>query len=103
MEAACKEALKAVKMTENEVSWVVPHQANERIIDAIAKRFKHLSSDRIYKTVHKYGNTSASSVGIALDELIKGGAVQEGEHVLLTAFGAGFTWGASVLTMTDGD
>jgi 3-oxoacyl-[acyl-carrier-protein] synthase-3 len=102
MESACKECLEQAKMTEEDIAWVIPHQANERIIDAIAKRFKHLSSDHVYKTVHKYGNTSASSVGIALDELMKEGTVQKGESILLTAFGSGFTWGAAILKKIDG-
>ncbi len=97
MEAACKECLDAVGAQEKEISWLIPHQANMRIIDAMAKRFEHLPSDRIFKTVQKYGNTSASSVGIALDELLKAHAVQTGEKILLTAFGSGFTWGAAVL------
>jgi len=97
MESASKECLSMVGMSEEDVSWLVPHQANKRIIDAIAKRFKHLAADRIFETVHKYGNTSASSVGIALDELMKEHTVKGGENILLTAFGSGFTWGASLL------
>lgn len=97
MEAACKDCLDLLGISEKDISWLIPHQANLRIIEAIAKRFEHLSSDRIFKTVQKYGNTSASSVGIALDELLKSCSVKNGENILLTAFGGGFTWGASVL------
>lgn len=97
MELACKECLEAAQVNETEISWVVPHQANSRILDALAKRFEHLSPDRICRTVHKYGNTSASSVGIALDELLREGRVHLQEKVLLTAFGGGFTWGAALL------
>ncbi|MBM3184375.1 MAG: ketoacyl-ACP synthase III [Chlamydiae bacterium] len=97
MELASKECLDVAGIDETAISWVIPHQANIRIIDAIAKRFKHLSSERIFKTVHKYGNTSASSVGIALDELLKEKMVKPGEKILLTAFGSGFTWGAAIL------
>jgi 3-oxoacyl-[acyl-carrier-protein] synthase-3 len=97
METACKECLEAAELTEKEITWLIPHQANMRIIDAIAKRFEHLPPERIFKTVQKYGNTSASSVGIALDELLKAGPLNKGENILLTAFGAGLTWGASVL------
>lgn len=103
MESAAKECLAIAKIEEKDVSWVVPHQANVRIIDAIARRFEHLSSDRIYKTVHKYGNTSCSSIGLALDELMKKGNVSNNEHLLLTAFGSGFTWGASILTYRKGN
>lgn len=98
MEASCKECLEAVGAKEEEVSWLIPHQANSRIIDAISKRFEHLPSERIFKTVEKYGNTSASSVAIALDELKKEHDLQEEEKILLTAFGAGFTWGSALLT-----
>lgn len=97
MEAACKKCLEICGLQEPDISWLVPHQANMRIIDAIAKRFEHLPADRIYKTVHKYGNTSASSVGIALDELLRESAIQNNEKMLLTAFGSGLTWGAAVL------
>jgi 3-oxoacyl-[acyl-carrier-protein] synthase-3 len=84
-------------LPELSISWVIPHQANSRIIDAIAKRFEHLPEDRVFKTVHKYGNTSASSIGIALDELLRNYSVKAEEKLLLTAFGAGLTWGAAVL------
>lgn len=97
MESASKECLEAARVEEKEIAWVIPHQANIRIIDAMAKRFEHLPPERVFKTVHKYGNTSASSVGIALDELLKERAVKSGEKILLTAFGAGFTWGAAIL------
>jgi len=97
MEGACKDCLEAAGVTEKEISWLIPHQANLRIIDAIAKRFEHLPPERIFKTVHKYGNTSASSVGIALDELLKHAPLKAGEHIMLTGFGAGLTWGAGVL------
>ncbi len=97
MESASKECLDALGIDEKEISWVIPHQANMRIIDAMAKRFEHLPPERIYKTVQKYGNTSASSVGIALDELLKERHIESGEQILLTAFGSGFTWGAAIL------
>ena len=97
MEAACKNCLNAMNLTEQEISWLIPHQANLRIIDAIARRFEHLPNERIFKTVEKYGNTSASSVGIALDEFLRSAPLQTSERILLTAFGAGLTWGAGVL------
>lgn len=97
MEAACKDCLDAAGSTEQEVTYLIPHQANMRIIDAIAKRFEHLPAERIFKTVQKYGNTAASSVGIALDELCQTYAVQPKDQILLTAFGGGLTWGAALL------
>lgn len=99
MERACKECLEDAKLTESDISWLIPHQANLRIIDAIAKRFEHLPQERIYKTIHKYGNTSAASIAIALDELRKSHHFEKEERILLTAFGGGFTWGAAILTM----
>ena len=99
MENASKDCLKKVGMKETEISYLIPHQANLRIIEAIAKRFRHLSEDRVYKdVVRKYGNTSASSIGIALDELNKKQNIKKGENILLTAFGAGLTWAAAILT-----
>ncbi len=100
MESASKQCLDKAGVAESEISWLIPHQANMRIIDAIAKRFE-VPEGRVYLTLHKYGNTSASSVGIALDELLKEHRVHPGENLLLTAFGAGLTWGASVLTATE--
>lgn len=97
MEAACKDCLEKAGLTEAQISWLIPHQANVRIIDAMAKRFEHLPPERIFKTVQKYGNTSASSVGIALDELLINSPLKKGEKILLTAFGAGLTWGAGIL------
>ena len=100
MEAASKLCIDRAGLQENQISWLIPHQANTRIIEAIAKRFE-LPMERVFLTIHKYGNTSASSVGIALDELVKKHGVKTGENLLLTAFGAGLTWGASVLTQED--
>jgi 3-oxoacyl-[acyl-carrier-protein] synthase-3 len=97
MEAAAKEAIDRSGLKEEEISWLVPHQANMRIIEALAKRFQ-VPFERVFVTIHKYGNTSASSLGIALDELVREQALHPGNHILLAAFGAGLTWGASVLS-----
>ncbi len=98
MEAASNSCLDRLGLVEKDISWIVPHQANIRIIEAIAKRFQ-VSMEKVYITIHKYGNTSASSIGIALDELLKEKALSKGENLLLPAFGAGLTWGASILTV----
>lgn len=105
MEGAAKQCLEAAGVAESEIDWLVPHQANLRIIDAMAKRF-NLPDERVYVTVHKYGNTSASAIAIALDELVtsrtsQGSPMAVGENILLVAFGAGFTWGASLLTYSE--
>ena len=97
MEMAAKACLERVGLAEDEISWLIPHQANTRIIEAIAKRF-NVPMERVFMTIHKYGNTSASSIGIALDELLREHPLQHGDNLLLTAFGAGLTWGASLLT-----
>lgn len=97
MESSAKECLDKAKMREDEINWLVPHQANDRIIDALAKRF-NLNESKVYKTVHKYGNTSASAAPIALDELLREQKIEKGENLLLVAFGAGLTWGGCILT-----
>ncbi len=97
MEAASKEVIDRAGIKESEISWLIPHQANMRIIEAVAKRFE-VPMEKVFITIHKYGNTSASSLGIALDEMLRQNNAKKGDNILLTAFGAGLTWGASVLT-----
>lgn len=101
MESSSVECLKKAGISEDQISYIVPHQANERIIQALAKRFQ-VPMERVYLTVHKYGNTSASSCGIALDEFLKGNSLKDSENILMVAFGAGLTWGSAVLTQTEG-
>ena len=96
MEEAIRNCLKQTGITEDEICYLIPHQANIRIIESLAKRFG-LPKEKIFLTIHKYGNTSASSVGIALDELLKEKEIKKGSHVILSAFGAGLTWGAASL------
>lgn len=100
MEMAAKECLEGMHLSEEDIHYMVPHQANMRIIEGIAKRFK-VPMERVYLTVQKYGNTSASSVGIALDELVKQESLLDGHRIMLVAFGAGFTWGAGILTKVE--
>ncbi len=97
MVGAVKECLAKSGLSEHQIGWLIPHQANDRIMEALAKSFE-IPDDRIYKTVHKYGNTSASSVVIALDELVHTQKLHAGEHLLMVAFGGGLTWGATLLT-----
>jgi len=97
MESATKECLDLAKVEESQISWLIPHQANMRIIEALAKRFQ-VPADRVYTTIHKYGNTSCSSLGIALDELLSERKISKNENIILTAFGAGLTWGSILLT-----
>ncbi|MCK5675669.1 MAG: ketoacyl-ACP synthase III [Verrucomicrobia bacterium] len=95
MTEAVIEALEKNNVTLDEIKCLIPHQANIRIIGAIAKRLG--VADRMYTNVEKYANTSSAALAIALDEAVKDGTIQRGDLVALTVFGGGFTWGASVL------
>jgi len=90
------ETLAANHMMKSDIDWLVPHQANIRIITATAKKLK-MSMDQVVVTVNKHGNTSAASVPLALDVAVRDGRIKPNELLLLEAFGGGFTWG-SVLT-----
>jgi 3-oxoacyl-[acyl-carrier-protein] synthase III len=78
------------------VSWLIPHQANIRIIDALAKKLG-IGMDRVVATVDRHGNTSAASVPLALDLAVRDGRVKTGDIVLLEGVGGGFTWGSALL------
>ena len=80
----------------DDVNLVVPHQANKRILDALAKRVG-LDEDKVFVNVHKYGNTSAGTIPVALTESLEEGRIKPGDHVLMASFGAGLTWGAALL------
>jgi len=97
MEAASIKCIQKSNLSESEIDYLVPHQANIRIIEAIAKRC-HIPNERVIKTIQNYGNTSASSIGITLDELLDKNIIKQNEHLLLVAFGAGLTWGSMILT-----
>ena len=96
MSEAATRALDDAKLTAADIDLMIPHQANIRIIEATAKH-AGIPMDKVYVNVDRYGNTSAASVPIALDEAVQTGRIREGSTVLLVAFGAGFTWGALVL------
>jgi 3-oxoacyl-[acyl-carrier-protein] synthase-3 len=96
MTRAARTALARAGLGIGDVRWVIPHQANLRIISAIAERLE-APLDRFVVNVEKYGNTSGASVGIALDEAARDGRLQKGDLVLLLVFGGGFTWGAMVV------
>jgi 3-oxoacyl-[acyl-carrier-protein] synthase-3 len=90
------ETLNANNIRKEELDWLIPHQANIRIIEAIAKRLE-LSMDRVIVTIDTQGNTSAASVPLALDTGIRDGRVKRGQLLLLEAFGGGFTWGSALI------
>lgn len=90
------EALSANALDRSELDWLVPHQANLRIITATAKRLG-MGMEKVVVTLDKHGNTSAASVPLALDEAVRDGRIQPGQLVILEAFGGGFTWGSALL------
>jgi 3-oxoacyl-[acyl-carrier-protein] synthase III len=92
------ETLEAADMAPSAVDWVVPHQANARIIDATVRKLG-LDTDRVVRTVDLHANTSAASVPLALDVAVRDGRIQQGDIVVLEAMGGGFTWGASLVRM----
>jgi 3-oxoacyl-[acyl-carrier-protein] synthase III len=96
MEEVSRQALEEARVQIDQISLVIPHQANRRIIVALAERLG-VPMDRVMVNLDKYGNTSAASIPVALDEARRQGRIQEGDIVLLNAFGAGFAWGAAVI------
>ena len=90
------ETLAANNMDKTDIDWLVPHQANIRIINATAKKLS-MSMDHVVVTVHEHGNTSAASVPLALNEAVRDGRIKRGETILLEAFGGGFTWGSALI------
>ena len=90
------ETLEKNNMEKSDIDWLVPHQANIRIINATAKKLK-MSTDHVVITVQNHGNTSAASVPLALDTAVRDGRIKRGEILLLEAFGGGFTWGSALL------
>jgi len=93
---ACEEALAYNGVDINDVKVIIPHQANLRILQGMAKRL-NVSMDKVYTNIDRYGNISSATVPIALDEAVRDGTIQKGDLVLLTAFGGGLTWGSSLI------
>lgn len=90
------EALRSCGLGHGDVDWFIPHQANRRIIDAVGERLE-IRDGHTYVNIERYGNTSAASIPIGLDELNRAGRIEPGHILLFSAFGAGLTWGASVV------
>ena len=90
------ETLKANDLKKSDIDWLVPHQANIRILEATAKKLD-MSMDRVIVTIDKHGNTSAASIPLALNDGIKSGKIKPGETILMEAFGGGFTWGSALI------
>ena len=96
MKAAAESVITQAGLQSSDIACVIPHQANLRIIDAIADRLT-VPNEKVFVNLHKYGNTSAAAVAIALDEAHRGGAFQRGENIVLVVFGAGLTWAAAAI------
>ncbi|HEY5298404.1 MAG TPA: beta-ketoacyl-ACP synthase III [Verrucomicrobiae bacterium] len=96
MQSAAEEVLKRCELDISNIKCVIPHQANRRIIDAVGERLG-ATPEQLFVNLEKYGNTSAASVAIALDEAVASGKILRGDLILLIVFGAGLTWGAAVI------
>ncbi len=96
MAEVCEEVMQRAGVSTQDIDLIVPHQANIRIMQALAEKL-NVPMERVYSNIHKYGNTSAASIPIALCEACKEGRLKRGDLVLLTAMGGGLTWGASLI------
>ena len=96
MKEAAEKVIERAGLQPEDIACVIPHQANLRIIDAIADRLA-VPNERVFVNLDKYGNTSAAAVAIALDEAARGGSFKRGEHIVLVVFGAGLTWAAAAI------
>ena len=94
--SAANEVLARCEIDITQIKCIIPHQANRRIVDAVGERLG-AAPEQVFVNLHKYGNTSAASVAIALDEAVHSGKVRRGDLILIVAFGAGLTWGAAVI------
>ncbi|MEO5737150.1 MAG: beta-ketoacyl-ACP synthase III [Variovorax sp.] len=98
LEEAARATLVKAGKTEADIDWLIPHQANIRIMEGTAKKLK-MSLDKLIVTVHEHGNTSAASIPLALDDAVRSGKVKKGDTVMLEGVGGGFTWGAVLLNL----
>ena len=95
MVSACRNVLEKAGLTPEDVVWAIPHQANRRIIDAVANKLG--IPEKVYLNVDRYGNTSSASIGICIDELNRAGKIKRGDLILAASFGAGLTWSALLI------
>ena len=98
LEESARETVAAAGMTLDDVDWLIPHQANVRILEATARKLK-LPLEKLVVTVDHHGNTSAASVPLALDEFVRNGKIRSGHRVLMQGVGGGFTWGSTLATL----
>jgi 3-oxoacyl-[acyl-carrier-protein] synthase-3 len=90
-----EKALYRANLTANDIDWLILHQANQRILDAVADRL-NLPPEKVVSNLAHYGNTSAASIPLALDEAVRSGKVQSGDIIATSGFGAGLSWGAAI-------
>jgi 3-oxoacyl-[acyl-carrier-protein] synthase-3 len=95
LEHVAREAMEHNSLTSDQIDWLIPHQANIRIMDEVARRLE-IPTEKVIVTVDRYGNTSAGTIPTSLDEAVRDGRIKRGDLVLVNTFGAGFTWGASL-------
>ncbi len=98
LEESARETVEKAGMKLSDVDWLIPHQANVRILEATARKLG-LPHEKLVVTVDHHGNTSAASVPLALDEFVRAGKIRSGQRLLLQGVGGGFTWGSSFLTL----
>ncbi len=98
LEDVARSVLVMAGRTEADIDWLVPHQANIRIMQSTARKLK-LPMEKVIVTVHEHGNTSAASIPLALDDAVRKGTIKQGDTVLLEGVGGGFTWGAVLLDL----
>jgi 3-oxoacyl-[acyl-carrier-protein] synthase-3 len=93
---AAEEAASFNGIQVSEAKWIIPHQANLRMLQQVAKRL-NVPIGKVYLTIQKYGNISSATIPITLDEAVRSGSIQKGDLIILTAFGGGLTWGSSLI------
>jgi 3-oxoacyl-[acyl-carrier-protein] synthase-3 len=98
LEEAARATLAKAGKVDTDIDWLIPHQANIRIMEGTAKKLK-LPREKLIVTVNEHGNTSAASIPLALDEAVRSGKVKKGETLMLEGVGGGFTWGAVLLNL----
>jgi 3-oxoacyl-[acyl-carrier-protein] synthase-3 len=98
LEESARETAARARMSLDEIDWLIPHQANVRILEAVARKLD-LPREKLAVTVDHHGNTSAASVPLALDEYVRAGRIRPGQRLMLQGVGGGFTWGSSLLTL----
>ena len=96
LESAARAVLNKAQLLESDIDWLIPHQANIRIMQSTAKKLK-LPLEKLIVTVDQHGNTSAASIPLALDESVRSGKIKKGDTLMLEGVGGGFTWGAVLL------